>query len=180
MNSNELNEFKQQYQTVSRKKDIMNSLRIKKEELEKNDVVKLYCQILNEMAELNDDINYEQNILDNAIANSNIKNTNGIYVYFGSFYKNIFNQEIPVDHMDHTAQYSVYMDIEKVYSSACITIPIESCESFERDNVILFPKDVYSERWILYERIRRMFFETCVVEGQEKAIEKVLKIRDNK
>ena len=180
MNSNELNKFKKQYQEIVKKRELLNSLLVKKEELEKDAMVKSYCELLNELSLLSNELCKEQNILDVAISHVNIKNTNGIYVYFGTFYDNNLGQEILVDRTNQYAKYNIYMNIEKIYSSAGVKVPINFCESFEKNNKILFPKNVFSERWVIYEKARRLFFETCISDGQEEAIEKVLKLGDNK
>lgn len=169
MNDNELEQLREGYKTLSDKRNELNNLISLKKRLENTDIIKLYFEVLKEIEGYEDQSIVNANdrtLMDKVIEKMNIKTSNGIYVYFGSYHG-------PMCHI------SKYMDIEKHHSSCDIEISFDEREKFEKEHIILRPKNL-GECEKLYNETRVIFFETCIVEGQEKAIEKVLKIRDNK
>lgn len=182
MNSNELEQLKEGYKTLIDKRNELNNLMLLKEELENNDIVKSYFDVLEKIEEFEDDsiINAnDRTLMDKVIERMNIKTSNGIYVYFGTYYEDANDYCGITNYYDPKAHYSKYVDIEKHHSYAGIEVPINEREEFEKNNIILMPK-THGSRKSLYDYVRDIFFETCIIENQEKAVEKVLKIRDSK
>ena len=178
MNSNELEQLKEEYKRLIDKRNELNNLIALKKRLENSDVVKSYFEVLKKIEEYEDQsITKATNkvLIDKIIEKMKIKLSNGIYVYFGT-YKDIAYREYLVNEFDSSAQYRLYVDIEKPYSFAGIEVPIEECEEFEKNHIILMPKNL-GDRKRMYDEARVKFFETCIVEGQEKAIQKISNIK---
>lgn len=104
------------------------------------------------------------------------KDTNGIYVYLGT-YK--YTDEIDIVHSSHdisvsyyspVADYRVYQNIEEWSSKQ---IPISKCEQFEKVHTILNPK-VSITRKGFYE-IQKDFFIRAIKVNQESAKKMVLR-----
>ncbi len=102
--------------------------------------------------------------------------TNGIYVYLGTFR---YSDEIDIVHSscdirvkydDKRADYRLYKNIEQVFAKK---ININDCKSFERENIILNPNSYYKEKE--YYNIQKEFFITAVKKGQEAARRRILK-----
>ena len=88
MNSNELEQLKEGYKTLIDKRNELNNLMLLKEELENNDIVKSYFDVLEKIEEFEDDsiINAnDRTLMDKVIERMNIETSNGIYVYFGTY-----------------------------------------------------------------------------------------------
>lgn len=181
MNNNEIEQLSDGYKILNDKRNELNNLISLKKRLENTDIVKSYFEVLKEIEGYEDQsiVNETNKVLiDKITEKMKIKFSNDIYVYFGT-YKDIDGKEYLVNEFDSSAQYRLYVDIEKHHSCAGIEVPIDKCKEFEKNYIILKPK-THAERKKMYDEARVTFFETCIVEGQEKAIEKVLKIRDNK
>ena len=179
MNSNELQQLKEGYKKLIDNRDELNKLISLKKELENNDIVKSYFEVLDKIDELEDESIVNANdkaLMDKAVECMNIKISNGIYVYFGTYYEDSNDYCSITNYHDPKAHYSKYVDIEKHHSYAGIEVPIDEREEFEQNNIIIMPK-TFGSRKSLYDYVRYIFFETCIIENQEKAIEKVLKIR---
>lgn len=104
------------------------------------------------------------------------KDTNGIYVYLGT-YK--YTDEIDIVHLPHdlrvsydspVADYRVYQNIEEWSSKQ---IPILKCEQFEKEHTILNPK-VHITSKGFYE-IQKDFFIRAIKMNQESAKKMVLR-----
>lgn len=96
--------------------------------------------------------------------------TNKIYVYLGTFE---YNNEIDIVHGSRDfrvkedsedADYKVYRNIESDYS---IDIPIEKCEEFEKNNIIIRPETYLNGRE--YYKIIDEFFINAIKTNQESA-----------
>ena len=180
MNINELEQLKEGYKKLIDNRDELNNLMSLKKELENNDIVKTYLSVLEKIEEFEDESIINANdkaLMDKVIERMNIKTSNGIYVYFGTYYE-VGNDCYITNYHDPNAHYSKYVDIEKHHSYAGIEVPINEREEFEKNNNIIMPKTLGSRK-DLYDYVRDIFFETCIIENQEKAVERVLKIRDN-
>ena len=115
--------------------------------MENTDIIKSYFEVLKEIEEYEDQSIVNANdrtLMDKVIEKMNIKTSDGIYVYFGSYYG-------PMSH------FSKYMDIEKHHSCAGIEVPIDKCKEFEKNHIILKPK-THAERKKMYDETRVMFF----------------------
>lgn len=106
---------------------------------------------------------------------SEIKDTNGIYIYLGTFrLSNICDIEHGpsderVSRNDPSAKYSIYQDIEKF---SCNQIPIKHREQFEKHNKIIFPKTINTNKYF-YE-LQKEFIRECINSSQEEACQKLL------
>ena len=99
--------------------------------------------------------------------------TNGIYVYVGSYMPSNYSYEeiedgapfeIEVDYNDPRAMDRRYFNLEGVWGK---TINISDCEEFERTHTVIFVDDFYE--------LQTEFIMTAVKENQEEAVKKVLK-----
>ena len=137
------------------------------EELEKNPVVQRYLY-LKKLKESNEELAYHGasiyshhiiigNILDE-YGNGKIKKTNNIWCY-------LFENGDAV----------VYCDIENKSRITCISKDIQ--EEFENTNKVVYGSNYirdYSDR---YYNTRYKFFNWCIEEGQEEAVNKVMEMK---
>lgn len=189
MTEENLKNIKENYKKSLVAKNMIKELRKRETELEETSKevqeyldIKLKINSLN-MYGIGD--HSDTYLLDEAIFNEKIENYNNIYIYAGTYrhdksdnVKSNSQQDILTNYFDPSADYHKYINIEEGYQKGQVKIPVDQSLIFEKDNIVLHQdKEDFS---IFYKKIRNMFFETCIREGQEKAIEKVLKMRDNK
>lgn len=167
------------------RKNIQNeamSIQTELAELEKDEQVKRYLAL----KEISERPTYEQalswtenEMLDEAIAlqERKIKNTNGIYLYLGTYFdgesRKTWNISFKVDRNDPRAKYSTYIDIEKQMRDV-IQVPITERENFEQTHHVLLPSTVLTEEY--YHVVRRAFIKEAMTTSQEDAVQKILKI----
>jgi len=103
----------------------------------------------------------------------NEEDTNGIYVYIGSYRPSDFTYEeiedgapfeVLVDYDDPRATDRRYYNLEGVW---CETISVSESDEFEKTHTVIFVDDFYE--------VQNEFIMTAVKENQEKAVSKVLK-----
>jgi len=177
-----LQKIKKEYLDIKEEQKNLKKLYDRLLELENNELVKEYLFITEKLQEsdLDKKLAANQNDIISKIYYKhlyNIKQTNGIYIYLGT-YKN--NHEIDIVHgsldervnkNNKQANYILYQDIEKTEP---IQIPIQEAKKFESENIIIFP-DIYLSESYYYE-VQRNFFNNCVIYGQEEALKKVKKL----
>lgn len=118
-----------------------------------------------------------EEILEKVINELLVANIGQIYVYFGAYkYVDSGSEKIPnfmsISSNDEKVAYKEYKDIEHDLSIGHM-VPINECEEFEKENIVLFPSD--EENKIEYfNKIRAMYFTTALKYGKEKALEKIL------
>lgn len=104
------------------------------------------------------------------------ENTNDIYVYLGT-YKN--NEEVDIIHgssdfrvnyNSSEADYRIYKNIEYPYGER---IPINMCNEFEKNHIVIKPKSYFKERE--YYEIQKDFFVHAIKKDQETAKKLILK-----
>lgn len=184
MTEENLKNIKENYKNSLVAKNMIKELR--KREIELKETSKEVQEYLNIKVKINSLNMYgigdhsDIYLLNEAIANENIKNCNNIYVYAGTYYNlsKSGEKDLLTNYFDPKADYHKYINIEEGFQKGQVKIPVDKSQIFERDNIVLFQEKEHFS--IFYEKMRNMFFETCIREGQDKAIEKVLKIRDNK
>ena len=110
---------------------------------------------------------------DKYAVNINEEDTNGIYVYIGSYRPSDFTYEeiedgapfeVLTDYDDPRATDSRYYNLEGIW---CKTIKIDECDEFERTHTVIFVDDFYE--------LQNEFIMTAVKESQEQAVSKILK-----
>ena len=101
------------------------------------------------------------------------KDTNGIYIYIGTFMptgitEEEFEEGYPLDSQvdinDPRATHRIYWNLEGIWSKS---INIEDCEEFERTHTVLYGDN--------FHNIEAEFIITAVKESQDKAVSKILK-----
>lgn len=99
--------------------------------------------------------------------------TNGIYVYIGTYMPSELAHEetedddsfeIEVDIYDPRATHRRYWNLEGVWAKS---IAIQDCEQFERTHTVIYVDD--------FDNLQKEFIVTAVKESQEKAVRKVRK-----
>ena len=126
----------------------------------------------------------DEDLLYSALCSVRINETNNIYVYMGTFKK---NHECDIEHgandyrvnkNDPDADYRIYRNLEfMAYQDGYeIEIPIKECESFEQNHIVIYPQgtclcDQY------YLKLRDEFFDTAILDSQEKALEKIMTLK---
>ena len=172
-----LNRIKINYNNQLERQNKYKEMLDRKKELEKEPLVIEYLSILENM----DDkiLSFTENqMLDNVVYKElrNIEETNGIYVYLGTY---SYSNEIDIVHGSHDnrvnyndekADYRVYRDLESRYG---FELKIVECEKFERENNVIFPKRYLTEQYFC--ELQLEFFRDCIEDGQEKAVSRVMR-----
>ena len=103
----------------------------------------------------------------------NKEDTNGIYVYMGTYRPSDFTYEeiedgapfeVLVDYNDPRATDRRYYNLEGIW---CETVSIEESDEFEKTHTVIFVDDFYE--------LQSEFIMTAVKESQEQAVSKILK-----
>ena len=128
-------------------------------------------------------LNYEQ-ILEKALKEIKISETNNIYVYVSSYkgthqlnYEHKENElplaDMIVSYDDPSVDYRKYINIELSPSDGNyeINVPISKCEEFEHNNIVLRSNVKPGREY--YNEIRAMYFSTIYIDGESRALEKI-------
>lgn len=103
----------------------------------------------------------------------NLEDTNGIYVYVGTYRPSDFTDEeimewapieVLTDYNDPRATNRRYYNLEGIW---CEEIRIDECDEFERNHTVLYVDD--------FDNLQNEFIVTAVNKSQEHAVNKVLK-----
>ena len=176
-----LTELKQELQSRKIENQEHNIKEKRLRELEKDANVKEYINLIKI---LEDDLNLI-NISDKKLILSYYScyihkidecDTNKIYVYLGTFeYSNEIDivhgsRDFRVKDDSEAADYKIYRNIE---TDCSIEIPIDKCEEFEKNNIIIKPKTYLNGEE--YYNIRDDFFVASIKTNQESAKKMILK-----
>lgn len=148
-----LKKIKEEYQLGIQRQIEYKNIQKRLKELEKEDLVKEYLSLLeiSQSSSFNKLLNIKNRDLMDSIAHRylyKIKETNGVYVYAGTFcYSNEWDimhswSDIRLNYYDDRAQYRLYQDIEQ---SDGLVVPISKCCEFEEKNKVVFWKDLLKE-----------------------------------
>lgn len=126
----------------------------------------------------------DSDLLYSTLSSVRINSTNNIYIYMGTYKKNIEcdivhgSNDYRVNIRDPQADYRIYRNLELMsYQRNCeIEVPIKDCLKFEQEHIVIYPKGT-SLCDQFYLKLHDEFFNTAIKESQEKALEKVLKLR---
>ena len=185
MKEENLQNIRKKYKELGKTKQHILDVIEEKSKLEQLPEVKKYLSLLEEIEsyssysfsrDLKDSTN--EQLLDRAVRSEKITETNKIFICMGTYRESSITDIehgasdylVPKD--DPSADYRVYSDIEKNSLEATFEIPISQCNDFEQNNIVLHPTGLLASSY--YNEIRKLFFETSIKYGQEKAIEKIL------
>ena len=160
------------------------------EEYKQHPAVKKYLELIKLYEENTTGIMYEfdkktdEDLLYSAITSVRINETNNIYVYMGTYIK---NHEYDIEHgsrdyrvnkNDPKADYMIYRNLELMsyQDDYEISIPIKECKRFEDEHTVIYP----NRTWLndqYYLKLRDEFFATAIREGQDKALEKIKRLK---
>ena len=186
MKSEELIKLRENYNELINERNKILALKSKIEELENNSVVKEYLATIAEYktnkAKHIDPIEQEEDsyFVRVAVSRTDITPRDDYYVYMGT-YK--YTHEVDIVHAPHDirvnrddkdADYVVYSNLEARTHSfdGTIEIPYSKADEFESTHKIIVPKNVVSRACYLYD-LQEEYYETAILESEEKAIEKV-------
>ena len=158
-----------------------NNEMVKKiKELEKNRYVRDYLSLVglsNTKQKFITDTDDEiiSQIYDKYIHRIDERDTNGIYIYLGTFRYSSTADIVSlgddrVSYDDDRADYRLYQDLEQL---ASLVVNIKDCKVFEENNTIINPNGYFKSRE--YYKIQKEFFITAVKKGQETARRRILK-----
>lgn len=158
-----------------------NNEMVKKiKELEKNRYVREYLSLVglsNTKQKFITDTDDEiiSQIYDKYIHRIDERDTNGIYIYLGTFRYSSTADIVSlgddrVSYDDDRADYRLYQDLEQL---ASLVVNIKDCKAFEENNTIINPNGYFKSRE--YYKIQKEFFITAVKKGQETARRRILK-----
>lgn len=181
MNEEILKKIKIDYEKLKTKKEESIKIYNRITELENNEFVKEYLELISTFEERNlakninisnDDLIYKAFLMNK----HKITQTNEIYMYLGT-YK--LDSQSDVEHgisdqkvarNDPEAQYRMYIDIE---NEEYKQIPIKYCDEFEETHKIIYLNKYFTEKYFYI--IQKEFIENLINIGQEEACTKVLK-----
>ena len=89
--------------------------------------------------------------------------------------------DIRVNRNDKDADYVVYFNLEARTHSfdGTIEIPYSNANEFESTHKIIVPKNVISRESYFYD-LQEEYYETVILESEDKAIEKINKLVKNR
>lgn len=170
-----LNKIRDEVESVKNENRKINDKYTRLKELENNPLVREYLFLLSEYNKGKIKyINEQDNkIIDNIyikyLKQIDEDSSNKIYVYMGTYVKSN-SSDRRVSRYSKDADYSIYRNLELIDD---IVIPIEECDYFEKENLVIYPQTNFRE--LEYGDIQRNFFYESVVNGQDSAKKKILK-----
>ncbi|MDD3341901.1 MAG: hypothetical protein PHN72_06940 [Bacilli bacterium] len=190
MTQDDLKNIKREMEAIKESKEKGENLEKRLMELENNSIVQEYLRIKTTLQ--NDKSLYwakkisDDRILENAINYVRITNTDHIYICMGTYRESTQidiehgSSDIRVERDDPSASYREYRNIElPLHDMDCTQqISISECAQFEQDNIVLYPYRESNANGQYYYKMRNMYFEDALTIGKEKALEKVLAIRN--
>ena len=186
MTEDDLEKLRVEYEKLKRVQQEITDIITEISALEKTDAVKRYLLLTEQ---LNNNKNYlyshieskdDMSLISSCIGKVKIKETNGIFVYVGTY---MVNHEIDIVHgstdfrvnyCDQNADYSQYKNIESSSSDSnyIINVPVSKRSRFEQEHTVVFPKSYFKDKEF-YE-MQNEFFKDAIKYGQEEAVQRVL------
>ena len=154
-------------------------------ELEKTDTVKRYLELKESLIEKTTGCNTgfdrftDAKLVSIALSNVDITPDVEVYVYIGTYkYDDEFDivhgsNDISVSRTCPDADYVIYKSLESKYNDT-IQVPYKKADEFEASHKIIIPHNVLSRERYFYD-LKNEYFETMILESQEKALEKIKK-----
>ena len=180
MKEDTLNQIKNEVEIAKLNIEKNNTMVRRMKELEKNRYVKEYISLVglpkNKQKFITDtDDEIISQIYGRYIHRIDERDTNGIYVYLGTFRYSSATDVVSlgddrVSYDDDRADYRLYQDLEQF---ASMVVNITDCKAFEENNTIINPNGYFKSRE--YYKIQKEFFITAVKKGQETARKRILK-----
>ncbi len=167
-------EFLQKREENARKEAAFNSLMQRKEILENAPIVRDYIELLETIKEAKHGLKDEKQLFLHTLfdyeRNGLVDETNGIFLYSGTYVRE-WDYGIRVEKDDPKAEFDEYIDIESLKT---VEVPVEDREAFESKHETIEIDESSPVKYSLYE-LHRDFMYDAVMEGQEKACQRVLK-----
>ena len=192
MNEQEQKKFREKYESLMDAKYKMTYILDKMHKLEEDMYVKEYLKLQGEYKKMSDSEGYEipyiseEQLLEKAIRETEIEETNNIYVCMSAYNgkygldkENVKSKyralDAPVDYDSEKADYKQYYNVElsKNDDGYEVNIPIAMCKEFENNNLVLYPPDIEFANKD-YDYVKRTYFTTIYEDSEEKAIEKIM------
>lgn len=194
MLDSELELLRQNYKKLKEKAEKVVSLAKKIEELKQLPEVKEYLELLTEYEKITSKfVNKEQieqknaaYFIRKAVKQTDITPRNDYYVYMGTYkYTDEIDivhspNDIEVSRYNSSADYVAYYNLEaKKYSfNLSVVVPYSKADEFELNHNIIFLKNVINRERHFYD-LQDEYFETLILESEEKAIQKINKLVKN-
>lgn len=185
MKDEELENLRREYKHLVDLRDELIKVRSRIKELEQEPIVREYLSLLNrERSDLSSNYKLfrktDEELLEEAIRETVHRPDCSIYIYIGD-YKTLEGEPrstklvptfIPISKNEEYPEYRKYRNIECNCEEGTM-IFIDECEEFEQRNIVLYPPNkTYSIEY--FNKIRRIYFDTAIKYGKEKAVEKIL------
>lgn len=152
----------------------LNSLIQRKELLENTRIVKDYIELCHQVNDMLDQVEDEKQMFLHTLFDYErkglVKETNGIFLYSGTYIRDC-DYVIRVRKNDSDAEYDEYIDIESLEE---IIVPVKDRAVFEKEHMVIALNEDSPIKYSLYE-LHHDFMYDSVIEGQEKACQKILK-----
>lgn len=177
MTEQELKELRSKKEKMINKRNRFLELSKKKNELETEESVKKYFEVMRQLEDEFDDyeLQTEEDIM-NKLSNAGVNDTNDIFIYMGTYvYDNesdIFHGPTPclVSRDDKKAIFSLYRNIETM---ECEQVIIPLRDKFEKEHNVVFINGIQDDESYFY-KLRRRFIVDYMNHGQEYAITKLV------
>jgi len=185
-------EMREELKSAKRDNEQYNREAARLKELKKDEKVQEYLKLVSHYGK--DDIEAhqfdEKDTIDTiyyyAMRKIHKESTNGIYVYLGTYrYIDLSEYDDGIDELvrreDKRAYKREYLNLEQ---RETISIPIEECDDFESENIILYLSD--DEEYYKNDakdnakRIQMEFATIAIKESQEKAVKQMIKRYGNR
>lgn len=185
-------EMREELKSAKRDNEQYNREAARLKELKKDEKVQEYLRLVTHYGK--DDIEAqefdEKDTIDTiyyyAMRKIHKESTNGIYVYLGTYrYIDLSEYDDGVDELvrreDKRAYKREYLNLEQ---RETISIPIEECDDFESENIILYLSD--DEEYYKNDakdnakRIQMEFATIAIKESQERAVKQMIKRYGNR
>ena len=191
MLNSELELLRQNYKKLKEKAEKVVSLAKKIEELKQLPEVKEYLELLTEYEKITSKfVNKEQieqkntaYFIRKAVKQTDITPRNDYYVYTGTYkYTDEIDivhspNDIEVSRYNSSADYVAYYNLE-AKNDFSVVVPYSKANEFELKHNIIFPKNVINRKSYFYD-LQDEYFETLILESEEKAIQKINKLVKN-
>ena len=189
MKNEELIKLRENYNELIDERNKIHALKTKIEKLENSPVVKEY---LDTVSEYEDSKTKSVNSIEKAddsyfirkaVNRTTITPRDDYYVYMGTYkYTDVIDvihaaNDIRVNRNSNDADYVVYYNLEASVHSfeGTVEVPYTKADEFESNHKIIFPKNVVSRESYFYD-LQEEYYETAILESEDKAIEKINKL----
>lgn len=176
MKEEELLKIRERYTELVNLKEEVTKIKENMEELKKVPEVQKYIELYDK---LNSWVYYDvkhadyKHLAESLARSKGVTPTTNIYCYIGTYQYDENMDPDKIGDFSEDMDFVSFTNIETFKSS--IKVKPEDLQEFVKENIIVSPTELCQDGAMLYYMVQNEYFETCVKEGQDKAIEKCKK-----